>query len=679
MSNLLVSLKEFILKNYFSFLVILVVFLAMILRYWHTKVGLPYLYNWDEPQTASTALKIMKTGDYNPHFFNYGSMMIYSNFVVDILHYLSLMGHPSTAESYLTNMNEIKINADTGWHWTISHPSFYHWNRVLTALLGTGTVLVTYLIGKHVFNKWIGIVAALFLAVLPFHIGQSAWITTDAPVAFFVLTVVLFSLLFIKDKKFSYFLLSLVFVGISISTKYNAALSMLIPLFALFIVFIQSRETVKTYMWFLIPVVPIVIFFMIMPYAIIDLTSFLNNVGYEVRHYKILGHGSATSIPGWEHFNFQMHQFYRQLGLANTILIGIGFIGIFIRPILVFVLVLPIIYILYMSGMTVNFHRNFVQVYPFIAILFASGIYVIYYLFDLIQKRIFPNKQWISNILTIVIVLGFLLPQLLTSIETAKAKYKSRDTRTIVIDKINALKNINSVVIAKELKVHQQDLKRLKIPYSVKPLLTMFLGAISKNTIFLMPKNIARDKKKQALLQKLIASIDRSSIVTTVGGGGTRIDIFSVNPGLLIVKDLPIISTKINVNKPFLVDLSSCNLSKTYKGNPLGMYWSGYVQTPVYILKADGYNLIINAKGSKAFDEFAKLKIQVFSVINKKSIQLAEKIIETTSNYADYALPLNITEDTNISIKVAFINDKGRKEPKEDRNAYLKSIMLKKQ
>ena len=125
------------------------------------------------------------------------------------------------------------------------------------------------------------------------------------------------------------------------------------------------------------------------------------------------------------------------------------------------------------------------------------------------------------------------------------------------------------------------------------------------------------------------------------------------------------------------VDFNDLNKSKPYKGNPLGMHWSGSVQTPVYALEPDGYTLIVNAKGSKAFDEFAKLKLEVFSVINKKSTQIAEKTVETTSKYTDYTLPLNIAEDTNISIKISFINDKGRKEPKEDRNVFLKSIVLK--
>ncbi len=558
LGKVLELMENLIKKHYFSFLVFFVVTLALVLRYWHTKVGLPYLYNWDEPQTASTALKIMKTGDYNPHFFNYGSLMIYSNFIVDILHYLSLMGHPSTADSYLTNMNDIKINADTGWHWTISHPSFYHWNRVLTALLGTGTVFVTYLIGKHIFNKWVGLISAVFLAILPFHISQSAWASTDAPVAFFVLTVVLFSILFIEYKKLSYFILSLIFVGISIATKYNAALTMLLPLVALIIVYFQSRESVKTYMWFLIPLIPIAVFFMIMPYAIIDLTTFLKGVGHEVRHYKILGHGTATSKPGWEHFSFQLHQFYKHLGLMNTIVIAIGVIGAFFRPLFIFVLITPVMYIVYMTGMTVNFHRNFVQVYPFIALLFATGIYTIYRILGFIQKRVVPNIKWIPITLTFLITLSYILPQAFKSIYVSKSTYNSRDTRTNVIEEINKLKNIDKIVIAKELRIHSQDLKHLKIPYTVAPTLEMFSSIYSNNTIYLLPKKVTRgDKKKLVKMQNSIDAISNSSIIKTIGhlnhdfkrpndifsskcNGKTYVKIHSINPSMILVNNLPI-------------------------------------------------------------------------------------------------------------------------------------------
>ena len=109
-------------------IITLIIFFAFILRYFQLHIGLPYLYFWDEPLTASNALQILKTGDYNPHFFKYGSLMIYLNLLIDQLYriYLSLTGD-------LASVANIRIEADTGWHWTISHPGFYFWNRFLTA------------------------------------------------------------------------------------------------------------------------------------------------------------------------------------------------------------------------------------------------------------------------------------------------------------------------------------------------------------------------------------------------------------------------------------------------------------------------------------------------------------------------------------------------------------------
>ena len=91
-----------IVKYYFTSIIILVIFFAFILRYFQLNIGLPYLYFWDEPLTANNALQMLKTGDYNPHFFKYGSLMIYFNLLIDQLYriYLSLTGDLASAAKY---------------------------------------------------------------------------------------------------------------------------------------------------------------------------------------------------------------------------------------------------------------------------------------------------------------------------------------------------------------------------------------------------------------------------------------------------------------------------------------------------------------------------------------------------------------------------------------------------
>jgi 4-amino-4-deoxy-L-arabinose transferase-like glycosyltransferase len=520
-----------------------IILFAFIVRYYYTNIGLPYLYYWDEPQTASTALRMMKTGDFNPHFFAYGTSMIYANLLVDILNYFSLMGHPSTDLSYLNHLNEIKINIDSGWKWTISHPSFYHANRILSVLIGTSIIFVTYLIGKILVNRWVGLISATFLALLPFFIIRSVWITSDMPVALFVLSVVLFSLLFIQTQKISYFLLATLFVGIAIATKYNAGISISIPILALLFVKFYKRKDVATYLWFISIILPILIFVMIMPYALIDLPTFLRHVGGEIRHYKVLGQGiDDTALSPIHHIKIQLQYFYNNIGLTNTIFIIMGTLGVIFRPLAIFTMILPILYFSYMMGTKVTYHRNFIQIYPFFALLFGFGFYNLYLLFNRLKLK--------ASFLITIIALIIFIPQSIRVYQDAKIEKVSRDSRTHAMISINIQKGYDSIVIAKELRVHSQDLRLLKKPYKIVPLLDIAKSNLDKNILYVVPAKVSSNnyklnKDKIVAMRDFINSIsnfttevikrndsgDKRSYV-----GVTRLEYFSVNPTILLIK-----------------------------------------------------------------------------------------------------------------------------------------------
>ena len=92
---------------------------------------LPYLHIWDEPQLATNALRVMQTADFDPHFFHYGSLLLYVDVVIDSLHALTLLGASPRNPEALSAVGEVVLNQDPGWHWQVSHPSFYYWNRLL--------------------------------------------------------------------------------------------------------------------------------------------------------------------------------------------------------------------------------------------------------------------------------------------------------------------------------------------------------------------------------------------------------------------------------------------------------------------------------------------------------------------------------------------------------------------
>src|SRR5262245_52495225 len=204
-------------------LLLLIIILAFGTRALRCSEGLPYLHNWDEPSTASTALRILQTGDFNPHFFNYGSLMIYLNFAVDMVHYFYLASRPATEVPSLIRLDDIMTEHDTGYHWTISHPSFYYWNRLLTALMGTGSVLIAYFLARELNGRWAGILAAGLLAGIDFHVDHSAWVTPNVPTAFFGMVGVLLAVRFVRLGGPGRLVGAAAACGLAASVKYNAA------------------------------------------------------------------------------------------------------------------------------------------------------------------------------------------------------------------------------------------------------------------------------------------------------------------------------------------------------------------------------------------------------------------------------------------------------------------------
>ena len=55
---------------------------AAALRFWNLGSGIPFALGVDEPQIMERAVRMMKTGDFNPHFFDWPSLAIYVHLVV---------------------------------------------------------------------------------------------------------------------------------------------------------------------------------------------------------------------------------------------------------------------------------------------------------------------------------------------------------------------------------------------------------------------------------------------------------------------------------------------------------------------------------------------------------------------------------------------------------------------
>lgn len=90
-----------------------------------------------------------------------------------------------------------------------------------SAFFGVLTIIVTYFIGKKLFNKKVGLIAASFLAVNEYHIMHSRMALIDTTFTFFFSLALLFFIYAFKNKQMKHYLIFGLFSAITLNTKYN--------------------------------------------------------------------------------------------------------------------------------------------------------------------------------------------------------------------------------------------------------------------------------------------------------------------------------------------------------------------------------------------------------------------------------------------------------------------------
>lgn len=110
--------------------------------------------------------------------------------------------------------------------------NFENVSRVFMILLNSLSIPTIYFLGKEI-NPKVGLLSAIILVLLPFHIQTSRWMMTDAANMLFLM---LFTLFLLKKRP----ILSGFFAGLSFLTKFTSVI--FIP--AIFmIVFYRSKES----------------------------------------------------------------------------------------------------------------------------------------------------------------------------------------------------------------------------------------------------------------------------------------------------------------------------------------------------------------------------------------------------------------------------------------------------
>lgn len=113
--------------------------------------------------------------------------------------------------------------------------------RVLSALFDVGTVFLTFVLGREVYEEHVGLLAAAFVALMVLHVQQAHFYTADALSAFFVVGTLLFAVRLAEGGAARDSWLAGVWAGLAWGAKVSAAL-LLIPLVAACVLLPSERK-----------------------------------------------------------------------------------------------------------------------------------------------------------------------------------------------------------------------------------------------------------------------------------------------------------------------------------------------------------------------------------------------------------------------------------------------------
>lgn len=544
-----------------------ILLLALALRGMEARFGLPYLHHFDEPALELRSLQVLRTGDWNPRFFHYPSLLIYLNVGVDIAHYFHLVSLPEDDPETLASLDEVKTGpADDPWF--ISHPSFYLWSRWLNAVFGTAAVWLTFLLTRRLWSlsprrraeegdpeaaggdrsgaDLAGLLAALVLATVPFHVVHSAYFTTDVPAATLALAVVFFSVRFVQERRPRDLALAALFVGLAASTKYNLASALLVPTVAL--VGARLRRSFdptgdpapadRPWLWVALMALPAVGFLVGTPYAVFDLRTFLDHAGHEVRHYLVMGHDPVTVEAGWPHLRAELGELLTQAG-AWVLLPALAGLAVALRRRVGWLaFLLPALQLAFTARTVVMFHRNLMILYPFVGIAFGLGTVA---LMGMLGRRLrHRGSRWHRT----AVATGWALVALLLGIRTVQVFAVSwttattPETRSRAVDRINARAAETgsfAVHIAAELELHPLDLERLEVPYQVQPLADIACQPEPGSRVLVPQRVTTWIPKHQPAVDRLTNLLERTGPeVFALPGRNTVLTHFSTNPAVAL-------------------------------------------------------------------------------------------------------------------------------------------------
>jgi 4-amino-4-deoxy-L-arabinose transferase-like glycosyltransferase len=343
----------------------LILFVALALRVWGINFGLPYTLHVDEGALVMPALKILQTGDFNPHHFDYGSLHIYLLALAYIPYFLY-----GARSGVFQNIQSIPVIDDYHMITTYPYPTVFLVGRVVSALLGVLTVYWAYRVGARIWDRRIGLIAALLLAVMPAAVRMSHFIVGDTSMNLLVLMALEAIVVAYRGRRIIHFATAGLLIGLAAACKQTGVqLAAALLLAAVGWSTARANRPLATAVGLLSVAGGFVLG---TPYAVLDLPTFLNWQAYDLHLYA----RPAAQIfegPSWIwHWRYLLTS-------ENAILIVVALIGMVMivrqqRWLGLMLISFPVLHWYSMSSQATRYDRTWLPLTSFVCLFGAVAI-----------------------------------------------------------------------------------------------------------------------------------------------------------------------------------------------------------------------------------------------------------------------------------------------------------------
>ena len=455
---------------------------AFLLRFMAVDYGLPYLYDWDEPEIMQSSMQILRHGSYGPARsgrIGYGILNNLLHAGWGTLSYFRGVG----TDRFPGGIWGLETERDTGYYWTIGSPFMWEQARILSVLLGCMTVFFIYRAGLNLGGQAVGLGAAALAATSSIHLASTARITPDAP-ALAALSICLYaSTVIFRQRTTSAYLAAAASAALACGFKLNYVVAIVLPLAAHMLS--ASRFGWRTVTGKL--AVTGLVFFCLTAlfqiHAILYPTLFLHNYGTEAKAHigssglmgyvkKLLVLFDAGSLSGASGFGRNLLFEFQATGLplVVTALIGVWLMTRKARTELIFLLVyLSAVMIMVGSTLAFFFSRHLLPALPVIALMVGYGFHGIHQILKSDSSR---RVSVLRRLPFPIIAVLIFLPVTAKSFHWSYAQHSVVDPRVAMSrDMVTKIPSGSSILILEETRwfVSAEEKKLFRIKKATIP------------------------------------------------------------------------------------------------------------------------------------------------------------------------------------------------------------------